>query len=268
MQNIHVQDTHPFNQRRWREVSQRQVIPELMQGQTNAPSYIPNSTLLLHPPPKHLKLSPLEKFNGQQDKLHEFLARCHCQFLYEPECFPNDTKKALWAGTYLSGPAYNWFRPIFAAFQATPTSPPPEFSSFVTFESSLKSMFGNPNEVTFHERLLTTLQQTGPATEYITQFRLSQSFVGWNDEALASTFRRGLTGAIKDALVFQHPCPKSLDELINAARRIDARLNERSWERKHEVPCPRITTCRNRVMPPSTKPHTPPSCPTNYCALE
>jgi hypothetical protein len=148
-----------------------------------------------------------------------------------------------------------------------PTSPPSEFTSFAAFESSLMSMFGNPNEVTHHERQLMILQQTDSVAAFIVEFRLSQSFVSWNDEALASTFRQGLTGAIKDALVFQNPPPKSLDELIDAARRIDGRLDERALERKHEVPCPRITTCRNSMIPlPSIKPTSPHS--TNYNALE
>ena len=119
-------------------------------------------------------------------------------------------------------------------------------------------MFDNPNEIRHHERQLTTLQQIGSTAEYTTQFRLSQSFVSWNDDALASAFRSGLSAAVKDALVHQHPYPKSLNELVNAVHRIDARLVERARER--EVPSIRILT-RNPTK-------SPPSKSTNYSSLE
>jgi Retrotransposon gag protein len=187
------------------------------------------------PTRRHAKIAPPEKFNGRRDKLHEFLAKCQQQFLNEPECYSTDAKKTLWAGTYLEGTAYNWFRPIFSEYHANPLSPPPEFASYAKFEESLKAAFGDPDEIAFHERQLKDLKQQGSAVTYASQFRVHQGFVKWNDDALAACFRAGLKSSVKDALIYEHPPPRTLEALIEAATRIDSRIYERELERKLET---------------------------------
>jgi Retrotransposon gag protein len=182
-----------------------------------------------------IKIAPPEKFSGQRDTLHEFLAKCQHKFLIEPESFPQEHEKTLWASSYLEGTAYNWFRPIFDAFQRHPLTPPPEFSSYAKFEESLKAAFGDPDETAHHERQITSLKQLGSATAYATQFRIHQGFINWNDDALTSTFRAGLKPAVKDALIYANPLPKQLKSLIEVAIRIDSRLHERELEKKHEA---------------------------------
>jgi Ty3 transposon capsid-like protein len=187
------------------------------------------------PAKRHAKIAPPEKFSGRKDKLHEFLAKCQQQFLNEPECFTTDAQKTLWTGTYLEDSAYNWFRSIFSAYAANPHSPPPEFASYAKFEESLKAAFGDPDETAFHERKLNNLKQHGSAVAYASQFRVHQGFVEWNDKALASAFRTGLKPSVKDALIYEHPPPKTLEALIEAATRIDSRIYERELERKLET---------------------------------
>jgi Retrotransposon gag protein len=185
--------------------------------------------------PRNIKIAPPEKFSGHRDTLHEFLAKCQHKFLIEPENFPQEYEKTLWASSYLEGTAYNWFRPIFSAFQRHPLTPPPEFSSYAKFEESLKAAFGDPDETAYHERQMTSLKQLGSATAYATQFRIHQGFINWNDDALASAFRAGLKPAVKDALIYANPLPKQLKSLIEVAIRIDSRLRERELEKKHEA---------------------------------
>jgi hypothetical protein len=185
--------------------------------------------------PRYIKTAPPEKFSGQRGTLHEFLAKCRHKFLIEPDNFPHEYKKTLWASSYLEGTAYNWFRPIFNAFQKHPSTPPPEFSSYARFEESLKAAFGDPDETAYHERQIASLKQLGSATAYATQFRIHQGFINWNDDALASAFRTGLKPAVKDALIYANPLPKQLKSLIEVAIRIDSRLHERELEKKHEA---------------------------------
>jgi hypothetical protein len=156
-----VDDTFTIPQGIWN--AQQQELVELRQMLKDQHESINRLTSLFAssaaanstpPPParRHAKIAPPEKFSGRRDKLHEFLAKCQQQFLNEPECFPTDEKKTLWAGTYLEGTAYNWFRPIFSEYYANPSLPPPEFASYTKFEDSLRAAFGDPDEVAFHER--------------------------------------------------------------------------------------------------------------------
>jgi hypothetical protein len=204
--------------------------------------------------PRNIKTAPPEKFSGQRDTLHEFLTKCQHKFLIEPENFSQEYEKTLWASSYLEGIAYNWFRPIFSAFQRHPSTPPPEFSSYAKFEESLKAAFGDPDETAHHERQIASLKQLGSATAYVTQFRIHQGFINWNDDALASAFRTGLKPAVKDALIYANPLPKQLKSLMEVAIRIDSRLHERELEKRYEATThdtPTATTSTSTTLTPT-----------------
>ena len=65
--------------------------------------------------------------------------------------------------------------------------------------------------------------------DYTLEFRTLAADSGWDDIALRSAYRRGLSEDLKDLLV--RDCSASLNELATLVHRLDDRLRERRRER-------------------------------------
>ncbi|KAK2889879.1 hypothetical protein Q8A73_018179 [Channa argus] len=66
--------------------------------------------------------------------------------------------------------------------------------------------------------------------DFSVEFRVLATEAQWDDAALRTVFRSGLSDPVKDELTHQDP-PDSLDELIELAIRLDNRIRERRRER-------------------------------------
>ncbi|KAK2908401.1 hypothetical protein Q8A73_009474 [Channa argus] len=66
--------------------------------------------------------------------------------------------------------------------------------------------------------------------DFSVEFRVLATEAQWDDAALRTVFRHGLSDPVKDELTHRDP-PDSLDELIELAIRLDNRIRERRRER-------------------------------------
>ena len=69
-----------------------------------------------------VKTRPPEPFDGTWSKLWSFLTQLELYMWVNRERLANEDDKVLFATTYLTGPAFDWFEPIVCDFQEnTPT---------------------------------------------------------------------------------------------------------------------------------------------------
>jgi Retrotransposon gag protein len=180
------------------------------------------------PVPKILQPDP---FTGDRLELDTYLTRCQHVFLTQPSLFLTEQQKVLYAASYLKGAAYSWMKPLVQEY-AKGLIVPVEFTSFQQYSESLTRMYGDPDIVKSITRELNALGQTSSVSAYASEFRRLQAYVAWNDQALLDRFYDGLRDNVKDGLVHENPRPKTLETLITAALRIDARIYERILEKK------------------------------------
>ena len=100
----------------------------------------------------------------------------------------------------------------------------------MTFLTEFKKVFDHPTAGQDVGARLTSLHQGNrTVAAYSTEFRTLAAGSGWNDTALRSTFRQGLSEGIKDELVRDKP--STLDDLVSLAIEVDERIQERRRER-------------------------------------
>jgi hypothetical protein len=171
-----------------------------------------------------------ERFDGTDpSKLRTFLAQCRIVFLNHPRRFPDDRSKTLYAGSYLSGIAQDWFEP----FTRDVGEAALVLENWPHFQERLEKVFGDSNAVATAEYRLSTLRmkETDHISNYITRFRTYAADLHWDDSPLKFAFRRGLAERILDELA-RADVPDTLSDLIERALRIDNRYWERQRERK------------------------------------
>jgi hypothetical protein len=157
----------------------------------------------------------------------------------------------MFAGSYLQGVAYSWFESLLRQIRHNPNEPPVELDSFLEFEQSLQTNFGDPNIERTMERELRALRQTTSVAAYTMEFKRISSLLQWNDRALKGQYYEGLKSNIKDELAHEPKDPASLNELILAATRLDNRYLERLMEKRN-------TATSYRAPPPvQTRPNFP-----------
>ena len=64
-----------------------------------------------------VKVQPLEPFNGTQNKLQAFATQLDLYLCLNRERITNENNKVLFASTYLTGPAFDWFEPTLQNYQ-------------------------------------------------------------------------------------------------------------------------------------------------------
>ncbi|KNZ57884.1 uncharacterized protein VP01_204g9 [Puccinia sorghi] len=167
-------------------------------------------------------MKPPDKFDGEtSSKLRGFLQSCKLLFSNDPSTFAADRQKVLYAASYLSGRAAQWFEPYLDLLDNK--SPTCILNNWDRFEQQLFTLFGDPNEVRNAEFELNSLamKENGKASTYISQFRTLQSRVDWNDAAFAFHFRKGLPSRITDQLALTGQRLNTLQQLIDRTIELD-----------------------------------------------
>ena len=200
-------------------------------------------------------------FSGEdRSALETFVGQCRLVFLVNPESFPSEQQKVLYASSYLEGIAYSWFDPILRKFDPDSDSPAPEeLSSFKSFSASLSRMFGDPDLVRTKTRELRALRQTTSVAAYASEFQRLQAFISWNNQAFYDQFYDGLRENVKDGLAHAETRAGTFEELVQKAQKIDNRIAERITEKKSSHPLPASSSSRLQTPSASTRP--PPAPP-------
>ena len=178
-----------------------------------------------------------DKFDGSdRSKLRAFLSTCRLAFLNHPDRFADDLSKVLYAGSYLSGTAGDWFAPL--TLDDADEEEAEILTSWKRFAEELQSLFGEPDEEAAAEREILDLKmkENQQVSLYITKFRSLQARLDWNDSALVAQFRRGLPDRILDLLSIREVRPRTLKEVMDVALSLDLRYHERQQEKKKHSP--------------------------------
>jgi hypothetical protein len=139
--------------------------------------------------------------------------------------------------------------------------------SWPAFSAILEEMYGDQHHVDEINHKLTRLRQTGPMSTYISQFRTLSARSGWNEPALLSRFKEGLSDEVKTLLTPQWHNLNTVRQLQMAATsayqnlRIQNRFRPRPAFSKppQQQPSPRR---------PASTPYTVSSAPASNTAMD
>lgn len=199
-----------------------------------------------------------DRFDGTRaSALRVWLTQLTLIFLNHPGRFRSDRSKVLFAGSYLSGVASDWFQPIIEEGSTNPDRK--LLDDWNLFVDRITAVFGDPNAEATAEHNLSMLQMrdTENIAEYITRFRTEAARVNWDDAALKFRFRRGLCSRILDDLSKVPDQPDCLTSLIETSLTLDNRYWERVRERRFQHPTRHVPQLHAPVRTPIRRPTLP-----------
>ena len=169
-----------------------------------------------------------DTFDGKDpSQLNRFVRACKVYFLNNPSRFLTDRSKVLYAGSYLTGLAGDWFEPYTDNTGEHDTV----LDSWTTFEDSIRSMFGDPNLKATAEFKLDTMvmKDNDQVSSYITTFLTYSKQLDWDDAGKRYFFKKGLPSRILDRTA-EMDFPDTLEGIMSAAKKVD----DRHWARERE----------------------------------
>lgn len=206
---------------------------------------------------KEIKVPTPDPYHGERSKLDHFLLQCDVYYRFNKARFASETEVVLWATMFLKGAALNWIEGFTQDYllynQAGRVSDNMDqdtktiFETYDGFKRMIMRTFGEVDTAKQAMRQLRTLKQKGSAATYAAEFQRHSAKTNWNDPALISAFDAGLKDTIKDALVLEKK-PKTIEEAIDQAIRIDNRLYERHLEKKGTYD-PKRNHAQYRIFP-------------------
>ncbi|CAD6501103.1 BgTH12-01357 [Blumeria graminis f. sp. triticale] len=171
-----------------------------------------------------------DKFDGTRSQFGYFMTQLQLLFRSNPSAFSSDISRILLAGSYLTGPAFMWFKP-----HVSQNNGDVSFKSFATFIDALRSAFDDPDPYSTAERELNSICQTGSCSTYFAKISSIFSRLGWSEQkCLIHHFRKGLRENIKDALVGMDK-PELFAEYAALCISLDNQLYARQREKELEI---------------------------------
>lgn len=164
-------------------------------------------------------------FGGQKKKIGPFLAELERTFKHQPETFPSDRAKVIFATSHLRGGALEW------AMHREDHS-----DSYDQFVEDLRAKYGDPDPCATAFQQLKKLKQNSTALHYRTRFENYAREVEWNEDKEPGKknkwFYRGLNSDIKDALVHvDWDWNDDYDKFADQVCRLDSRMRARRLSR-------------------------------------
>jgi hypothetical protein len=185
------------------------------------------------------KVNPPMEFTGRRDQIKSFRLQCKLYWEMNPERFNNNARaKLLFAMSYLRGKALEWIQPHMENYiDSTSTDQVTETTRAVLgsvdlFFAAIKETFDVGNDTLEADRDLRALRQRTSAAAYRAEFSILAAKVGWNDDALASQFYRGLKDQVRTEITMHHVRPSTLKDMADLAIQIDSRIFEVQMEKK------------------------------------
>lgn len=185
------------------------------------------------------KVNPPMEFTGRRDQIKSFRLQCKLYWEMNPEKFEKSARnKMLFAMSYFRGKALEWIQPHMEDY-IDHTSPSELKDSTIemlgsvdTFFNNIKETFDVGNDTLEADRDLRMLRQRTSAAAYRAEFSILAAKVGWNDDALASQFYRGLKDQVRIEITMHHVRPSTLKDMADLAIQIDTRIFEVQMEKK------------------------------------
>jgi hypothetical protein len=169
--------------------------------------------------PNHRVSIPLPlstKFKGDDGDMSfaEFKSKLNTAFARFRDSLQSDVDKIHYALQSMEGTPSLFFAPyVNGDVEDTEGF----LESWESFADILEEMYGDQHHVDEINHKLTRLRQTGSMSSYIAQFRTLSARSGWNEPALLSRFKDGLSDDIKSILTPQWHTLTSIRQLQMAA---------------------------------------------------
>ncbi|CAD6501418.1 BgTH12-01670 [Blumeria graminis f. sp. triticale] len=168
-----------------------------------------------------------DKFDGTRSQFGNFVTQLQLLFRSNPSAFSLDISKIALAGSYLTGPAFTWFKP-----HVNQTNGDISFKTYATFIDALRSVFDDPDPYSTAEIELNSICQTGSCSTYYAKISSIFSRLGWSEQkCIIYHFHKGLRENIKDALVGKNK-PTSFTEYAALCISLDNQLYARQREKR------------------------------------
>lgn len=177
---------------------------------------------------KTVKTRPLEPFNGTQSKLQGFLTQLELYMQIHWEKLVHEADKVLFATTYLTDPAFDWFEPIVCDYQENSTMWQDDvmqevFGDFKEFKRHLQGTFRDIDTECNAEWCLKWLHQYKSVQLYASEFLQINSHTSWDDNILISLFEDGLKSEIQEKLIWMEQ-PDTLSKFIKQVVKINNKI--------------------------------------------
>uniref|UniRef100_A0A8C5M5M4 Gypsy retrotransposon integrase-like protein 1 n=1 Tax=Leptobrachium leishanense TaxID=445787 RepID=A0A8C5M5M4_9ANUR len=228
-------------------VQDLQLTQAQMQGQVQNLLPISSSSQnedMISPEPR---IPMPERFSGRRESYRGFLMSCEILFALNPRTYQSDFVRIRTVISLFSDEAQVWAHNLLRTAD-------PVLQSWNSFLSAMNQLYEDPQRSDFAQAQIRQLRQgRRPIEDYTIEFRRLASETGWNETALVSQFRWGLSESVKDELA-RGETPTSLEPLIRLVLQIDRRIRERVRERTLFSPPPRPPA--PRMLAPSPLPTT------------
>jgi hypothetical protein len=190
-----------------------------------------NSTGSFSTMDNRIKVALPEKFDGSASNYDTFVQSLDNFFALKSSVYSTDEIRVRTVGTLLTKSALSWFSTIVKTKS-------PLLSNYSAFLEELQRLFSDPNLKENAQQKIRNLRQgSGSALVYASKFRTLAIDTGFNNDALMASFKNGLKEELKDIMAKStEPPPKTLEELIAAATRLDNRIFERKKETVDNFP--------------------------------
>ena len=185
-----------------------------------------------------IKVNPPSEFNGRRDQIKPFQLQCKLYWELNPDKVIGSRKKTLFALSYFRGKALEWIQPHMEDFIDHPLGEGAKEATAAILGSpnrlfaAMKETFDVGNDTLEADRDLRVLRQRTSAAAYRAEFSILAAKVGWNDDALASQFYRGLKDQVRTEITMHHERPSTLKDMADLAIQIDSRIFEVQLEKK------------------------------------
>ena len=195
-------------------------------------------------------------FTGKRERLGTFITDCTLFFKAYPNNFVDDETKISFMISYFDEEAREIIEPLVRQ------EPQPlcllDFKLFIAFLESSWSISDLKEESLEN---LHSLKQTGPADEYFREFRKLCGIIGAdvNDSAHLTMARMNMSEYLKDELARREGNPKTFDDLVRWATRLDdrKRLKDEAKTRTRSTPKSSVPASSDIQTKPTSSASTP-----------
>ncbi len=179
-----------------------------------------------------LKVSALNVFRDEREKLWAFLVKLKLYIEFNQAKFRSEMDKGLFIVSYLKDAAFDWVDLKLHEFlDKTPkrwmNNKKFIFSDYKKFKNKLQRAFRVVDKKQAAERWLHILKMNKSAVKYAAEFQWITALMNWDNDALVLQYYWGLNKTIKDEIVRMNQ-PEELQNMIN----IFININSHQWKQQ------------------------------------
>ncbi|EPY72778.1 zinc finger CCHC domain-containing protein 5-like protein [Camelus ferus] len=194
----------------------QESLDGLTAAETSAASEFPQPSSGLES--EAFPLEYLLAFNGDAQKLPEFLVQLNSYMRVRGHLYPTEAALVSFVGNRFSGEAGKWFQPL-VDIQS------PLLEQFESFIQVLQDTFDNPeNMEDANHRIRQLCQGEDHVYQYASHFHLIAQELNWDESTLCIQFQEGLASSIRDELSRLSPAT-SLSDLITQCITLEEMLS-------------------------------------------